>query len=113
MKTGDKIIRRIKDITKSKIRYFFPYGMEICDTLKMARDVIVPKPTYRRFCEDNGYLAKNGRPRATAEILYRYISGDNDFIESHTGLEDTLIEKDIMAYCYRQHKKMRRLLYEN
>lgn len=103
----------IRYITKSKIRYFFPYGMEICDTLKMARDVIVPKPTYRRFCEDNGYLAKNGRPRATAEILYRYISGDNDFIESHTGLEDTLIEKDIMAYCYRQHKKMRRLLYEN
>ena len=24
-------------LTKSKYRYFFPYGMEICDTLKMAR----------------------------------------------------------------------------
>lgn len=99
-------------ITKSKKRYFFPYGMEICDTLKMARDVIVPKATYQMFCVENGYLDKRGNPRATAEILYRFISGDNDFVEAHTGLEDVLIEKEIMAYCYRQHKKMRRILYQ-
>mgnify|MGYP003468450726 FL=1 len=40
--------------TKSKWRYWFPYGTEIWDTLKMASDVIVPMPTYRRFCEENG-----------------------------------------------------------
>lgn len=100
-------------ITKSKQRYFFPYGMEICDTLKMSRDVIVPMPTYKRFCENNGYLNKQGKPRATAEILYRFISRDNDFVESHTGLEDVMIEKVIMSYCYSRHKKMRRILYEN
>lgn len=100
-------------LTKSKSRYFFPFEVEICDTLKMARDVIGKMPTYRRFCESNGYLTKRGQLRFTAEILYRFISGNNDFIESHTGLEDVLIEKDIMSYCYRQHKKMRRLLWEN
>lgn len=100
-------------LTKSKYRYFFPYGLEICDTLKMARDVIGKMPTYKAFCIENGYLTSNGQLRFTAEILYRFIKRDETFIESHTGLEDVLIEKEIMAYCYNRHKKMRRLLWEN
>lgn len=93
-------------LSKSKYRRFFPYDVEICDTLKMARQVIAKTPTYKKFCEDNGYMTKNNQVRLTAEILYRYISGDEDFKEEHKGLDDCLIEKDIMAYCYRKHKKM-------
>ena len=78
----------------------------------MACDVIAKMPTYKRFCEENGYLTKNGQCRLTAEIIYRFIKKDNDFVESHTGLEDVLIEKDILAYCYKQHKKMRKLLFQ-
>lgn len=98
-------------LTKSKYRYFFPYGTEVWDTLKMARDVIAKTPTYKRFCEENGYLTKNGQVRLTAEILFRYISRDNDFIESHTGLEDVEIERQILAYCFRKHKAMRKALW--
>ena len=68
-------------------------------------------PTYKRFCEKNGYLTEKGGLRYTAEIIYRYIKQDNDFIENHTGLEDTLIEKEILAYCIKQHKKMDKLLF--
>lgn len=100
-------------LTKSKYRYVFPYGIEICDTLKMARDVIAKMPTYIRFCEDNGFLTKLGRPQLKAETIYRFISGNTDFVESHTGLEDVMIEKEILAYCYRQHKKMRQKLWED
>ena len=100
-------------LTKSKFRYFFPYGMEICDTLKMSRQVIGKMPTYRKFCEENGYLTKNGQLRFTAEILFRFISKNNDFVESHTGLEDVMIEKEILAYCFKQHKAMRKKLWEN
>jgi hypothetical protein len=99
-------------LSKSKYRYFFPYNMDICDTLKMARSVIGKMPTYRKFCIENGYITKNHQLRFTAEILYRFISGNNDFVESHTGLEDVMIEKEIMAYCFRQHKAMKRLLWE-
>lgn len=98
-------------LTKSKFHYFFPYGIEIWDSLKMARDVILKQPTYIRFCEKNGYTTATGKPKATAEILYRYIILDNDFIEKHTGLEDVLIEKEIIAYCFRQKRKMRKCLY--
>ncbi len=95
-------------LTYSKYRYFFPKDVPLWDTLSMARDTIVKQKTYIRFCENNGYCTKNGKPRATAEILYRYITNDVDFTENHTGLEDVLIEKEIFVKCIRQHKKMKR-----
>ena len=98
--------------TKSKYRYFFPKDVVICDTLKMSRDVIAKMPTFIKFCEDNNFLTKNGKPQLKAETIYRFITKDTDFVESHTGLEDVLIEKEILAYCYRQHKKMRKKLWE-
>lgn len=98
----------IRYITKSKNRYFLPYGVPLWDTLEMAKSVIANKPTYENFCEKNGYLTKNGKVRLTAEILYRFISGKENFVERHEGLEDVLIEKEIFQYCIRQHKKMKR-----
>ena len=95
-------------LTKSKYRFFLPYGVEIWDTMKMANDTICKQVHYKEFCYNNGYLTKNGRVRKTAEILYRYISGEHDFIESHTGLEDVMIEKEIFVHCMRQHKPMRK-----
>lgn len=99
-------------LTKSKSRYFFPFGTEICDTLKMARDVLGKMPTYRKFCEDNDYITKRGQLRYTAEVIYRFITKNTNFTEEHTGLDDVMIEKEIMAYCFRQHKAMRRALFD-
>lgn len=98
----------LRYVTKSKMRYFLPCGIPLWDTLKMAQDTICKQKTYERFCKKNGYCMKSGKVRATAEILYKYISGDNDFTEDHTGLEDVLIEKEIFAKCMAQHKKMRK-----
>lgn len=100
-------------LTKSKYRYFFPKDLVICDTLKMARDVIAKMPTYKRFCEEHDFITKNGQVSLKAETLYKFISKDLDFVESHTGLEDVMIEKEILAYCYKQHKAMRKKLWEN
>ena len=86
-------------LTKSKYRYFLPYGTEIWDTLKMAREVLKNDVDYDNFCYDNNYVTKRGCKRFTAEILYRFFTGDNDFVESHTGLEDVTIEKVIFAEC--------------
>ena len=86
-------------LTSSKYRYFLPYGTEIWDTLKMSRQVLKENVDYDNFCYENNYLTKRGCKRYTAEILYRFLTDDNDFIEEHTGLEDVLIEKEILAYC--------------
>lgn len=102
-------------LTKSKYRYFFPYGVEIWDSLKMARDTIGKQKSFIRFCEENGFMTKhkNPRPQMTAEVLYRYITNNPDFVEEHTGLEDVMIEKEIVAKCFAQHKAMRTKLFED
>jgi hypothetical protein len=101
-------------LTKSKYRYFLPYGTEVWDTMKMASDVVAHTPTYIAFCQEHGYMTKHKtpRPQVTAEVLYRYITGNTDFIESHTGLEDVDIERQILAYCFRKHKAMAKGAWE-
>jgi DNA polymerase III epsilon subunit-like protein len=103
----------LRYVTKSKFRYWFPYGTEIWDTMKMARDVIHPMPSYRKFCEEFDLKTKNGRLSTTAESLYKFLLNDPYFEEEHTGLEDVQIEREIMFYCFRQHKPMRKSLFEN
>ena len=87
--------------TKSRKRYFIPYGMKVIDSLALAKRVFGADPQYITFCKENGYMTnhKNPRPRFTAEVLWRYISNNNDFIESHTGLKDVEIEKEIFTKC--------------
>ncbi len=86
-------------ITSSKYRYFFPYSTEIWDTLKMAKKVLKDNEDYNNFCDENNYKTKNNQKRYTAEIIYRFLTGNNNFEESHTGLEDVLIEQEIFKYC--------------
>lgn len=86
-------------ITTSKFRFVLPWGTEWLDTLKMARAVLKDDTDYSKYCNDNGYVTCWGQPRFTAEILYRYITGKEDFEEKHTALEDVRIEKLIYFYC--------------
>lgn len=89
-------------ITTSRWRYFLPYGVEWWDTLKMARAVFKNDEGYKPWCFDNGFITKNNQAQMTAEVIYRYITGNLDFAEKHTGLADVRIERDIFLYCMAQ-----------
>jgi hypothetical protein len=65
----------------------------------MCREIFKKDENYKPWCVEHGYMTANNQPRLTAEIVYRYITGDNDFTESHTGLEDVKIETEIFKYC--------------
>ena len=86
-------------ITTSKYRYFLPYGVEWWDTLKMSRAILKNDESFGEFCYENDYLTTRGCRRYTAEIIYRFLTGCNDFVESHTGLEDVKIEREIFKFC--------------
>jgi hypothetical protein len=58
--------------------------------------------TYRAWCNATGAVSEAGNYRSNAESVYRYISGDDGFIEDHTALSDAEIETDIMAACFRR-----------
>lgn len=100
-------------LTNGEKKYFLPYGVPIWDSLKMVRDTIGKQPSYKKYCEKHGFMTNHAipRPQLKAEILYRYITGETNFIESHTGLEDVKIEVKITSHCFRQHKKMRKELW--
>lgn len=90
-------------ITTSKWRYFLPYGTEWWDTLKMARKTLKSDPAYRQFCLDNGFVTSRNVNKYTAEIIYRYLTGETDFNEKHMGLDDVKIEREIFLYCVRKN----------
>lgn len=92
-------------LTSSKFRFFFPYGVEIWDTLKMSREIFNTEE-YTEFCTKNNYLTKRGQKRYTAEILYRFLTNNLNFIEEHTGLEDVMIEKEIFVHCIKENPEI-------
>lgn len=85
--------------TTSKRRFFLPYGIVWWDTLKMSREILKNDDSYGEFCYSNDFITANGCRRYTAEIIYRWLTQCTDFEESHTGLEDVKIEKEIFKYC--------------
>lgn len=84
--------------TSSRWRWVFPWGCEWWDTLTMAREILKDNAEYETFCVANNFTTANGKPRYTAEILYKFITNDLNFAESHTGLEDVQIERKIFEY---------------
>lgn len=93
-------------ITKSKYRYFLPYGVEIGCIWAMACQTILCQKSFLRWAIDNGKVSKKGNIQTSAETVFAYLSGNKNFEESHTGLKDVEIETYIFAQCTRQHKKM-------
>lgn len=71
----------------------------------LACETLYIQKTYKHIAQREGWVSEKGNLMTKAEQGHRYITGIYGFEEEHTGLEDTLIEIGIMAYCYRQHKK--------
>ena len=44
--------------------------------------------------------------KTSAETVFAYMTKNEKYEECHTGLQDVLIETQIMAKCFAQHKKM-------
>lgn len=93
-------------ITKSKYRWFLPYGVKIGCIWHMACQVVCTQKTYKNWARTNGFTSAKGNIVTNAETVYAYISNQDEFEEQHTGLEDVKIETAIMAHCFRQKKKM-------
>ena len=70
---------------------------EILDIMDFTKP-ITQTEAYKEFCRVNGYMTKHKypRPQQKAETLYRYLKQDTDYEEEHTGLEDSLIELEIL-----------------
>ncbi len=85
---------------------FFKKSTEVWDLWNIALHTLCDSRNYVNFCLNNGFFSDKGNLKSSAEIVYRFISKQLDFVESHTALDDTEIEAAIMTACLKRHKKM-------
>jgi len=98
----------IRNITKEPRAKFLPRSLKNVKMMCiwcLACEVLYTQKTFAKVAIRNGWVSKAGNLKTTAEVGYRYLTGNIDFKEEHTGLEDVLIEIKIMAYALRQNKK--------
>lgn len=86
-------------------RFFMPYGVQWRDIWGAASECITNTKSYVKWCNANGYMSEKGNPQTSAEIVYRYLTGNHDFVECHTALQDCEIELAILLKCFKAKKK--------
>lgn len=102
----------MKELTNKKFRNFFPkkFQFEKLCIWALACQTIFTQKRFSKIAANEGWLTPKGNMLTNAEIAYRYLTKEYGFIEEHTGLADVLIENFIMAYCFRQNKKYKKMV---
>lgn len=96
----------IRTYSNGFVKFFFPYKMKVRDVWDYASNITGSK-TYVSWCIEHGYFTASGNPQTGAEIVYRFITDDNNFIEDHTAYSDACIEDAILVAAKRKHAKTR------
>lgn len=73
-------------------------NVEVKDIRGFAHRFLVDDE-FKVFCEQNQYFSESGNYSSTAEVMYRYITKNIDFVEAHTALDDSEIESEILLAC--------------
>ena len=60
----------------------------------------------RQYGTVNGWVTEAGNVRTNAEKVHAYLSGNLDFVESHTALHDAQIETEILQRLLARKKKI-------
>ena len=96
----------IRYCTKSKKRWFFPFGTTFDCIWWKAVQTLLDTKTYVNFALQNNLVSECGNILTSAESCYKYLTKNLDFQEQHQGLEDVRIEVEIFAKCIATHKKV-------
>lgn len=122
----------LKDITRYKVNEIWAYNcsfdkgslsrlfgedFEILNNICTFYDIIpaivhtmLLNKDYVKFCNKNGFITAKGNVMTKAEVVYRYLTGDIEFSEEHTGLNDCRIEYEILLAAINSGKKIDRSL---
>ena len=77
----------------------------------MACTSILKTESYIRFAIENNFVSECGNIQTSAEVAYRYITKNVNFVEDHTGLEDVLIEIAIMMEVLKSKMEYKDRIY--
>ena len=118
--------RLIRDIKKYNIKKVYAYNVafdkaslknlfgndfeklevEFIDIIPIILRTKLLTKKYCQFCIDNDYVTEKGNIMTKAEVVYKYLFNDLNFVEEHTGLADVKIEYQILLKAFQTHKKI-------
>ena len=73
--------------------------VQVHDIRGQVHNKIAFDKIYQAYCDEHNLLTDSGNYSTTAEDVYRFLKKDNEFIEEHTALADSLIELEILLHC--------------
>lgn len=79
---------------------------KLVDIWRIAIENKINTNKYRQFCKENEFLTPKGFYSSNAENVYKYVTGNMNFIEEHTALSDCYCEKEIFINCLKQKKSI-------
>lgn len=82
--------------------------VEFCDIIPAILHTKLLDKKYIDFCKNNGFITNKGNIQTKAEVVYKYLTNNIDFVEQHTGLADVQIETQILLTAMRESKNIKR-----
>jgi len=100
--------RRVIAATNKKYNGFsmFPKGTKELCLWKFACHTQLQSPAFEELAVKQGWVSEAGNLRTNAEVAYKFMTGKLDFSESHTALDDALIELELLKLLMVEHKDL-------
>lgn len=99
-------------VLKKPIEFICIYNYA-CQVLATQKTYARTAIKYNGILESNDWISKAKNIKTNAQCMQRYITGKYDFYESHTALNDVLIEIQILKKCFQQKKKFDKTIKSN
>lgn len=98
-KSGFEFLKEflIEKIIQKEVNFLCIYGYTV--------ETIMVEKEYIDSAIKNNWITEKGNIQTGAEFAYRFITKNNDFIESHTALDDAEIEVEIFKECFHKNPK--------
>lgn len=94
-------IKRLLGVEK-----FIALNLEYCDIISGIVYTRLLTKQYVEFCKAHGFITEKGNIMTKAEIVIKYLTGNLDYEEEHTGLADVMDEYLILLTALSAHKKI-------
>ena len=81
-----------------EVFHFRGRSYPLFDLWGLSCKYILNNDEYKQQCIDNNWKSQSGKYyKTSAETTYRFLTKNEDFIESHTAVEDAIIESEIFS----------------
>ncbi len=79
---------------------------KMLDLWRVSCETLLQQKTYKKLAKEMGWVSAAGNLKTSAEVAYRYGMGAWEFDESHTALDDALIETELLKKLFSLKKKI-------